>query len=284
MLKRFVSKFKQKDEHIEEPNLQVEETVENISVEISRDAYNYPKFSKAYSVDVFAGFNLIIYLKEFYKKNFQLSKKCAKNALYKRVPCLKWLQTYSLKENLVADLLAGVAVAIVHVPQSMGYAVLATLAPIYGLYTSFFPVLIYWIFGTSKQISIGTFAVVSLMVADNLAQMEPKYVPPIDFNYTKYQQNLEANVTNPVDASNFLSMNRDQARLMIVMAHSFWVGVIQMVFFFLQLGFLTNYLSEPLLNGFLNGAAVHVFTSQLKFLFGVKLIPYAGILKIPRVS
>ena len=293
MIKRLASKFKQKSDRQQQQQQQAseEKAASNDEqqasvgvVEISREAYNYPRFSKAHAVEVFAGFSFLAYLAEYYKKNLQLNKKCAKNALYSRVPALKWLQSYNIREYLIADLLAGCAVAIVHIPQSMGYALLATLAPIYGLYTSFFPVLIYWIFGTSRQISIGTFAVVSLMVADNLAEMEPKYVPPVGFNYTQYGENVRANVSNGgIDPSNFLSMNRDQARLMIVMSHSFWVGAIQLVMFLLQLGFLTNYLSEPLLNGFLNGCAVHVFTSQLKFLFGVKLIPYVGILKIPKV-
>lgn len=89
----------------------------------------------------------------------------------------------------------------------MAYSLLATLPPIYGLYTSFFPVLIYWIFGTSKHISIGTFAVVSLMVAANLADLEPKYAPPVDFD--------PKNPNNTIDTSNFLSLNREKARLMI---------------------------------------------------------------------
>ena len=64
----------------------------------------------------------------------------------------------------------------------MAYSLLATLPPIYGLYTSFYPVIIYWIFGTSRQISIGTFAVISLMVAGTIADLESKYVPPVGFN------------------------------------------------------------------------------------------------------
>ena len=67
------------------------------------------------------------------------------------------------------------------------------------------------------------------------------------------------------------------------MAHAFWVGVIQCILFLFQFGFMTSYLVEPFLNGFLTGSAVHVGTSQLKFLFGVKLTGYAGIFKIPKV-
>ena len=126
-----------------------------------------------------------------------------------------------------------------HIPQGMAYSLLASLPPIYGLYTSFYPVLIYWIFGTSKQISIGTFAVVSLMVASTIADLEPKYVPPIGFD----PLSLNATTTN-----NYLSLDRNQARVMIAMANTFWVGVIQFLMSITQLGFITFYLSEPLVN------------------------------------
>jgi MFS superfamily sulfate permease-like transporter len=154
----------------------------------------------------------------------------------------------------------------------MAYALLATVSPIYGLYTSFYPVLIYWIFGTSRQISMGTFAVISLMVAGTLSDLEPKYVPSVDFNYTLYKYNIENKIPNSVNADNFLSLDRNQARIMIMTANCFWVGMIQLSMFFLNLGFITSYLSETFLNGFLCGSAVHVFTSQMKFIFGIKLL------------
>lgn len=135
----------------------------------------------------------------------------------------------------------------------MGYALLANVAPIYGLYTSFYPVLIYWIFGTSRQISIGTFAVVSLMVGSTLTDLEGKYAPPVNFNRTLFELNQRNNISQQINPANFLSDNREKARIMIVMAHAFWVGVIQCIMFIFQLGFMTSYLSEPLVNSFLCG-------------------------------
>jgi MFS superfamily sulfate permease-like transporter len=194
------------------------------------------------------------------------------------------IKNYRIKEFLLADILAGLTVGIMHIPQGMAYALLATLPPIYGLYTSFYPVLIYWIFGTSKHISIGTFAVISLMVASVISDLEPKYAPPVGFNRTLYELNIRNNVSVGYDATHFLSDNREKARVMIVMANTFCVGMIQLLMFVFQLGFLTSYLSEPFVNSFLAGCAVHVFTSQMKFVFGIKLTSYVGIFKIPKVT
>lgn len=84
--------------------------------------------------------------------------------LLRMVPILQWLPRYSLKENLHADVVTGLTVGIMVVPQGMAYASLAGLEPIYGLYSCFFPALTYMFFGTSRHVSIGTFAVASMMV------------------------------------------------------------------------------------------------------------------------
>jgi MFS superfamily sulfate permease-like transporter len=165
-------------------------------------------------------------------------------------------------------------VGITHIPQGLGFALLAKVPPIYGLYTSFFPVFMYLIFGTSKHLSIGTVAVVSLLIGNTLTNLESKYVPPEDYS--------NQTASSGDGSSNYLSLNREHAKVLIVMANAFWVGVIQVFMFFFQLGFVTSYLSEPLVNGFLSGLAVHVLTSQLNLFFGVHLNSYAGVLKIPK--
>ncbi|KAF6777685.1 hypothetical protein AHF37_02790 [Paragonimus kellicotti] len=83
-------------------------------------------------------------------------------------PVVTVLRKYELKTWLYNDVIAGLTVGIMHVPQGMAYAMLATLPPIYGLYTSFFPPLIYFFFGTSRHVSIGTIAVISLLTGEYL--------------------------------------------------------------------------------------------------------------------
>lgn len=171
-----------------------------------------------------------------------------------------------------------IQIGITHIPQGLGFALLAKVPPIYGLYTSFFPVFLYLIFGTSKHLSIGTVAVVSLIIGNTLTNLENKYAPPVGFNLS---DSLAQNGSE-MPANDYLSYDREKARIMIVMANAFGVGVVQIIMFFLQLGFVTSYLSEPLVNGFLSGSAVHVVTSQLTLIFGVGLNSYSGPLKIPK--
>jgi MFS superfamily sulfate permease-like transporter len=79
-------------------------------------------------------------------------------------PILVWLPAYQWRTDLGADLVAGVTVAVMHIPQSMGYAVLAGVAPVYGLYTSFWPQLVYACMGTSRHVSMGWALVTSQSV------------------------------------------------------------------------------------------------------------------------
>uniref|UniRef100_A0A1I7WX07 STAS domain-containing protein n=1 Tax=Heterorhabditis bacteriophora TaxID=37862 RepID=A0A1I7WX07_HETBA len=80
------------------------------------------------------------------------------------IPILKWLPKYNIKGNLVNDIIGGLTVGIMHVPQGMAYSSLAGVKPVNGLYTSLFPAIFYMIFGTSRHVSLGVFAVVSLLV------------------------------------------------------------------------------------------------------------------------
>lgn len=100
----------------------------------------------------------------------QLKNRCscspekAKAKVLGFVPILKWLPRYRLKEWLLGDIMSGLIVGILLVPQSIAYSLLASQDPIYGLYTSFFASIIYALLGTSKHISVGIFGVLCLLV------------------------------------------------------------------------------------------------------------------------
>lgn len=98
------------------------------------------------------------------KKCCSCSPQRAKAKVLGFVPILKWLPRYRLKEWLLGDVMSGLIVGILLVPQSIAYSLLASQDPIYGLYTSFFASIIYALLGTSKHISVGIFGVLCLLV------------------------------------------------------------------------------------------------------------------------
>ncbi|WP_018125034.1 SulP family inorganic anion transporter [Desulfovibrio oxyclinae] len=151
------------------------------------------------------------------------------------LPFLEWFKGYSLSD-LRTDVLAGVTVALVLIPQSMAYAQLAGLPAYYGLYASFLPPLVAALFGSSRQLATGPVAVVSLMTA---ASLEP------------------------------LATAGSEGFIAYAVMLAFLVGVFQFLLGVLRLGLVVNFLSHPVVNGFTNAAAIIIASSQLSKLFGV---------------
>ncbi|KAL5474494.1 hypothetical protein EMCRGX_G026449 [Ephydatia muelleri] len=90
--------------------------------------------------------------------------------LLTHIPILHWTWTYKL-QYFIPDIMAGLTVGVMHIPQGLAYGLLTGLDPVYGLYTSFVPVIVYSILGTSRQLSTGTFAVICLMVGNSINQV-----------------------------------------------------------------------------------------------------------------
>uniref|UniRef100_A0A8C5FKR6 Solute carrier family 26 member 6, like 2 n=1 Tax=Gadus morhua TaxID=8049 RepID=A0A8C5FKR6_GADMO len=186
-----------------------------------------------------------------------------KRAVLKWVPVLSWLPQYSIRENAVGDIVSGLSVGIMHLPQGMAYALLASLTPVFGLYTSLFPVMIYFIFGTSRHISIGTFAVVSIMVGSVTEKFGP------DSNFVVGGNGTNGTAVVDIDA-------RDAYRVQISCALTAVVGVLQILFGLVRFGFVVTYLSEPLVRGYTTAVAVQVLLSQLKYVVGVHTTRFTG--------
>lgn len=70
-------------------------------------------------------------------------------------PSINWLRNYNWKESIMSDIISGLTVAVMHIPQGMAYALLGNVPPVVGIYMAFFPVLVYFFFGTSKHVSMG---------------------------------------------------------------------------------------------------------------------------------
>uniref|UniRef100_A0A8R1HK12 Sulfate_transp domain-containing protein n=1 Tax=Caenorhabditis japonica TaxID=281687 RepID=A0A8R1HK12_CAEJA len=178
----------------------------------------------------------------------------------KFIPITKWLPSYSVKENLINDIIGGITVGILHVPQGMAYASLVGLKPVYGLYTSLFPSLIYMLFGTSRHVSLGVFAVVSLMSGSCNLRVTQEIVSSYGSNLTKTEiEEISVNVVKSLGLA---------------------IGLIQILLFLLKANYLISYLSDQIILGFTTGAAVHVFTAQLNKIIGVALPRHTGIGKL----
>jgi SulP family sulfate permease len=155
------------------------------------------------------------------------------------VPFLSWIGELKDKDTIRSDVIAGVTVAMVLVPQSMAYAQLAGLPAYYGLYASFLPPMVAAIFGSSRQLATGPVAVVSLLTA---AALEP------------------IAAANP---EGFLAY----AVLLAVL-----VGLFQLFLGLFRLGVLVDFLSHPVVIGFTNAGALIIATSQMGKLFGVTAV------------
>jgi SulP family sulfate permease len=151
------------------------------------------------------------------------------------LPILEWGRTYS-RQNMSNDLIAVLIVTIMLIPQSLTYAMLAGLAPEVGLYASIVPILLYSVFGTSRTLAVGPVAVVSLMTAAVITDV----TTTLDVGYAAAALSLAG-----------LS------------------GITLLIMGALRLGFIANFLSHPVISGFITASGILIALSQLKHVLGV---------------
>lgn len=156
--------------------------------------------------------------------------------LARYMPILDWGRTYDTGA-LSNDLIAAVIVTIMLVPQSLAYALLAGLPPEAGIYASIVPIIFYAIFGTSRALAVGPVAVVSLMTAAAVGQVAESG-----------------------------TMGYAAAALTL----AFLSGVFLLILGFLRLGFIANFLSHPVIAGFITASGILIATSQVGHILGIK--------------
>ncbi len=152
------------------------------------------------------------------------------------MPVLEWGRNYK-KAYFKDDLFAGLTVGTMLIPQGMAYAMIAGLPPIYGLYASLVPQVVYAVFGTSRQLSVAPVAMDSLLVAAGLTALK-------------------------LSGQTYI-----EAALLVALL----MGLFQVLAGFLKLGFLVNFLSKPVISGFTTGAALIIGLNQLKHLLGTDI-------------
>ncbi|KAL3841688.1 hypothetical protein ACJMK2_019798 [Sinanodonta woodiana] len=143
--------------------------MEQINVSIQRPVLSEPKFEELFSKPDVKTNSLIDSVRKVCSR-CTCSSKCAKSFMMETFPFVRIMRKYNLKNDLISDIISGLTVGVMNLPQGMAYGLLASLTPVHGLYTSFFPVLVYFFFGSSKHVAMGTWAVTSLMIASALVE------------------------------------------------------------------------------------------------------------------
>lgn len=196
-------------------------------------------------------------------------------------PVLQWLPKYKLRECLLGDIMSGVIVGVLLVPQSIAYSLLAGQEPIYGLYTSFFAGIIYFIFGTSRHISVGIFGVICLMVGqvvDRETQRAGYDAEPAALSVLTATAAYANSTSSPVNrTSQELLCDKSCYAIRVGATMTFIAGIYQVAMGFFQVGFVSVYLSDSLLSGFVTGASFTILTSQAKYLLGLNIPKSSGI-------
>ncbi|BFN29003.1 putative sulfate transporter/MT1781 [Pseudomonas sp. SCT] len=157
--------------------------------------------------------------------------------LARLLPCLEWAKQYD-RAAAAKDSLAALIVTLMLIPQSLAYAMLAGLPPVTGLYASMLPLIAYTLFGTSRTLAVGPVAVVSLMTAAALGPL------------------FAAGSAEYVGAAMLLAMLS---------------GVVLVVMAVLRLGFLANFLSHPVISGFISASGILIALGQLKHILGISV-------------
>ena len=156
--------------------------------------------------------------------------------LSRYLPILSWGKTYN-QLSLTNDLVAAVIVTIMLIPQSLAYAMLAGLPPQMGLYASILPITLYAIFGTSRALAVGPVAVVSLLTAASISRI----AGPSSEEY-----------------------------IFAAITLAFLSGVFLLAMGIFRLGFMANFLSHPVIAGFITASGIIIAASQLKNIFGIE--------------
>jgi SulP family sulfate permease len=153
------------------------------------------------------------------------------------IPSIKWIKKYNLI-TLYNDSIAAFIVTIMLIPQSLAYAMLAGLPPEIGLYASIAPLIFYAIFGTSSTLSVGPVAVASLLTASAISG---------------------------------LGLETTEETIYAAISLALLSGLILIVMGVLKFGFLANFLSHPVISGFISASGILIAASQIKHIFGIEM-------------
>lgn len=163
-------------------------------------------------------------------------------------PSLNWIREKNyFSDDLRSDILAGLTLGVLLIPQGMAYALIIGVPPIFGLYASLSPALLYVIFGTSRTLSVGPTALGALITASAV-------IP--------------------------LAQGDEMRLISLTITLTLIAGIVRALLGLLRMGFLANFLSKPILSGFTSAAALIIASSQLRHFLGLNTPGEANILEV----
>ncbi|GFR97427.1 sulfate transporter-like [Elysia marginata] len=214
---------------------------------------------------------------------------CSNRRLWKLlttyIPVVKFLRYYKLRDSAVNDIIAGLTVGILHIPQALAFGQLTSVKVENGLFTSLWPVLLYVFFGTSAHVSMGTSAVICIMTAATVDREGQAWASsrPWLLNFTALETSDGGGDENETsgyvytldDVPEYLDYKEELAMGITLISGAMMIGM-----GIFKLGFITAYLSESFFTAFTSAAAVHIGTSQIPAMLGIKTPRFGGAFKI----
>ncbi|KAA3677100.1 uncharacterized protein DEA37_0011448 [Paragonimus westermani] len=206
--------------------------------------------------------------------------RCGYTCLKHSLPCIDTVVNYRWRSDFLTDLFSGLTVGVMNVPQGMAYSMLAGLPPVYGLYVSFISPLLYAFLGRCPQLSLGTFAVVSILLSEPIKRLCGEIVKSSSGNGTVSYVGFVPvcyvpDVVDMPTGGRMIEQGTEKLvdiRPLVAFTLTFLVGIVQVAIGLFRLGSLTCYMAPPMVDGFVTGSAFHVLTSQISSLFGIKRV------------
>ncbi|XP_054969505.2 testis anion transporter 1 isoform X6 [Pan paniscus] len=239
----------------------------SFTYDVKREVYNEETFQQEHKRKASTSGNMNINITTF---RHHVQCRCSWHRFLRCMltvfPFLEWMCMYRLKDWLLGDLLAGISVGLVQVPQGLTLSLLARqlIPPLNIAYAAFCSSVIYVIFGSCHQMSIGSFFLVSALLI-NVLKVSP---------FNNGQLVMGSFVKNEFSAPSYL-MGYNKS-LSVVATTTFLTGIIQLIMGVLGLGYVATYLPESAMSAYLAAVALHIMLSQLTFIFGIMISFHAG--------
>ena len=201
--------------------------------------------------------------------------KCDRSSLWmslkEKLPVIEMFGSYRPRKHLAGDVISGLSVGVLVIPQSMGYALLASLPPICGLYTSLWPALIYLMFGTMPYMVMGTSALSSLVIGDRI-QLETQEIRE-QLDAVMRLNNSDNDTLNTIK---MLHVELESQQIAIATTITLISGIAALIMTLLRLDIISSYISSAFMSGFLTGTNIRVLTRQIQLMLGVHAGSYGG--------